>query len=67
MHGKGFLILMLCFVALGAAAQDSTKTSLVYLEEGYQERPQRAPRGPRPERGEGGNHHHNNNRNNEEK
>lgn len=32
MHGKGFLILMLCFVALGAAAQDSTKTSLVYLE-----------------------------------
>lgn len=32
MHGKGFFILMLCFVALGAAAQDSTKTSLVYLE-----------------------------------
>ena len=32
MHGKGFLILMLCFVALGAVAQDSTKTSLVYLE-----------------------------------
>lgn len=32
MHGKGFLILMLCFVALGAAAQNSTKTSLVYLE-----------------------------------
>ena len=32
MHGKGFLILMLCFVALGAATQDSTKTSLVYLE-----------------------------------
>lgn len=32
MHGKGFLILMLCFVALGAAAQDSAKTSLVYLE-----------------------------------
>ena len=32
MYGKGFFILMLCFVALGAAAQDSTKTSLVYLE-----------------------------------
>mgnify|MGYP003520273300 FL=1 len=40
---------------------------LIEKPEGYQERPQRAPRGPRPERGEGGNHHHNNNRNNEEK
>ena len=40
---------------------------LIEKPEGYQERPQRPQRGPRPERGEGGNHHHNNNRNNEEK